>query len=876
MALMMPTNMWAALAVGDWFKADGMEFKVISLSPNEVQVGIGTRCAIDKQTEGVVSIPSLVKDSDGNSYSVTSIGNYAFEDCINVTEITIPEGVISIGMAFWRCSNLKSINIPRSTTSISTSAFQSSPLSEVHISDVAAFCQINFGGGGSNPLSIPGAHLFVNGKETTDLIIPEGVTSICKHAFWKCNSLTSVTIPNGVSIGMYAFYQCEGLTSVTCASSIHGERVFSQCPNLTTVTLLDSVKEIGEYIFLECDALTSVYVDLKSWCSINANGNVGDFYDKLYFDNIKATEIVDLVIPEGITKLSNGVFRGMANLKSVTFPSSMTDFSTSNFYDCNALSAINIQDLNVWLNTTDFSFGTNPLKKAKHLFVKGKEVKDLVIPEGISAINDYVFYGCEGLTSVTIPQSVTSIGTSAFEGCTGLTAVHLSDIAAWCRIPFRKNDNGDNPLKKAGHLFMNGNEVTELVIPEGVTSISYGAFSGCKFNSISIPSSLTSISEYAFQGANTVYIKDLAAWCKIKLEGSSGNPMNNCEHLFINGEEVTDLVIPDGVASISDYAFYGCKPLTSVNTGNTVKEIGSRSFVACDNLKNVTLGSSVTNIGERAFYHCKELKEVYSYIEEPFDITDPYMFTVYDSDKKDFYWPDRTLYVPIGTKALYEATDGWKVFKTIVEMGTTELEPIEAETTVNTNNLAGQSLSDNVVDDVYYNVGDGGYDASDGSIVIGETTNMSQITDATPGSSDIANNFTGLILKVAAGKGTIKVNVKTTGNAQLVVQIGNQTPMIATKTEQGDVIVSYDVTKDTYVYIYAIVGSSSARSLRAAPADAVKIYSITVTPGATVISTIQSSQPAVDSYYTLDGRKVQGRPAKKGVYVVNGRKVVIK
>ena len=307
-----------------------------------------------------------------------------------------------------------------------------------------------------------------------------------------------------------------------------------------------------------------------------------------------------------------------------------------------------------------------------------------------------------------------------------------------------------------------------------------------------------------------------------------------------------------------------------------MKEIGSRSFVACDNLKNVTLGSSVTNIGERAFYHCKELKEVYSYIEEPFDITDPYMFTVYDSDKKDFYWPDRTLYVPIGTKALYEATDGWKVFKTIVEMGTTELEPIEAETTVNTNNLAGQSLSDNVVDDVYYNVGDGGYDASDGSIVIGETTNMSQITDATPGSSDIANNFTGLILKVAAGKGTIKVNVKTTGNAQLVVQIGNQTPMIATKTEQGDVIVSYDVTKDTYVYIYAIVGSSSARSLRAAPADAVKIYSITVTPGATVISTIQSSQPAVDSYYTLDGRKVQGRPAKKGVYVVNGRKVVIK
>ena len=190
--------------------------------------------------------------------------------------------------------------------------------------------------------------------------------------------------------------------------------------------------------------------------------------------------------------------------------------------------------------------------------------------------------------------------------------------------------------------------------------------------------------------------------------------------------------------------------------------------------------------------------------------------------------------------------------------------------------MGNGNLSDNVVNDVYYNVGSEGYDASDKSVVISQTTNMGQITDATPGSSEVKENFNGLILKVAAGKGTITVNVKTTGNAQLVVQVGNQTPMIASKTEQGDVVVSYDVAEDTYVYIYAIIGSSAAPAHRAAPADAVKIYSIKVTPGATGIDTIKDSRSSVDDYYTLDGRKLQGQPTKKGVYIVNGKKVVVK
>ena len=213
---------------------------------------------------------------------------------------------------------------------------------------------------------------------------------------------------------------------------------------------------------------------------------------------------------------------------------------------------------------------------------------------------------------------------------------------------------------------------------------------------------------------------------------------------------------------------------------------------------------------------------------------------------------------------------------TVTAKSLPEIEPIEAEMELKTEELSGQDLSDNVVNDVYYNIGENGYDATDQSIVISQTTNMAQIADKEPGSADVKENFSGMILKVGKGKGLITVNVKTTGNAQLVVQVGNGTPMIASKTEQGDVVVGYDVAEDTYVYIYAIIGSSAARATRAASADTVRIYGITVTPGVTGITAIEHSPSATDRYYTLDGRRMEGIPTKKGLYIVNGRKVITK
>ena len=151
---------------------------------------------------------------------------------------------------------------------------------------------------------------------------------------------------------------------------------------------------------------------------------------------------------------------------------------------------------------------------------------------------------------------------------------------------------------------------------------------------------------------------------------------------------------------------------------------------------------------------------------------------------------------------------------------------------------------------------------------------MGQITNAVPGSDDVKNNFTGIILKVAAGKGTITVNVKTIGNAQLVVQVGNATPMIASKTEQGDVVVSYDVAEDTYVYIYAIIGSSASPSMRASSTDEVRIYGFTVSPGASGVKAVWANEDSKAQIFSLDGKPLN--ELQKGVNIARMSKTHIR
>ena len=228
-----------------------------------------------------------------------------------------------------------------------------------------------------------------------------------------------------------------------------------------------------------------------------------------------------------------------------------------------------------------------------------------------------------------IPDSVTSIGNSAFSYCDSLTSVYITDVAKWCGISF-----GSNPLYYAHDLYLNGELVTELTIPDSVTSIGSYAFSGCtSLTSVIIPDSVTSIGSSAFSGCDSltsvvipdsvtsigdsafyyctsltsVYISDIAAWYNISFGNSYSNPLCN---LYLNGELVTELVIPDSVTKIGSYAFSGCDSLTSVTIPDSVETLGEYAFAYCSELSELTLGNSIKLIGDSAFEMCDSLTSV--------------------------------------------------------------------------------------------------------------------------------------------------------------------------------------------------------------------------------------------------------------------------
>ena len=233
-----------------------------------------------------IEIPTSVTYNDVK-YSVTTIGEYAFKDCIEMTSVTIPNSVTSIGRnafsgcsgltsvaignsvtsignyAFYGCSGLTSVTIPNSMIYIGIEAFKNcNALTSVHISDLKVWCEIEFSDYYSNPLYYA-HHLYMNGEEIKDLIIPNSVNSVKTYAFSDYSDLTSVTIPNSVtSIGSNAFSGCSGLTSVTIGNNVTsiGWSAFKDCSALTSVTIPNSVTSIGNEAFSGCTGLTTITI----------------------------------------------------------------------------------------------------------------------------------------------------------------------------------------------------------------------------------------------------------------------------------------------------------------------------------------------------------------------------------------------------------------------------------------------------------------------------------------------------------------------------------------------------------------------------------------------------------------------------------------
>ena len=585
--------------------------------------------------------------------SVTSIGEYAFSGCSSLTSATIGESVKSIGeAAFSGCSSLTSLTIPNSVNSIKDYAFSGcSSMTSVTLTanSVKEFCY-----GTGNSLLLKGGlscdrKIQIDGTDVVEITIPNSVTRIRDNAFYNCSSLTSVTIGNGVtSIGYKTFYDCSSLTSVTIGESVTsiGDYAFYNCSSLTSVTIGESVKSIGGRAFYNCSSLikTNYTGDIAGWCNIgfdDSSANPMCYSHNFYIND---QEIKDLVIPNSVDSIHDYAFYGCSSLTSVTIGESVKSIGQSAFAycssltsstigesvtsigmyafnKCSSLTSVNISEsvtsIGDWAffdcsSLTSVTIPNSVTSIGWKTFEGCSSLTSLTIPNSVKSIEDYAFSGCSSLTSVTIGESVTSIGDNAFEDCSSLTSVTInSDTIVSKDYEWVEVDDYGYPIGfNIGDIF--GSQVTEYIIGESVTRIGTFAFGRCsKLTSVVIPNSVTSIGEFAFYGCSsltkTYYTGDIAGWCNILFVDSRANPLWYSHNFYINDQKIKDLVIPNNVTSIRDYAFVGYASLTSVTIGESVTSIGQSAFAYCSSLTSSTIGESVTSIGMYAFNKCSSL-----------------------------------------------------------------------------------------------------------------------------------------------------------------------------------------------------------------------------------------------------------------------------
>ena len=346
------------------------------------------------------------------------------------------------------------------------------------------------------------------------------------------------------------------------------------------------------------------------------------FYEyKSYSGNVQIpSQITYLGNVYRVTSIGKDAFRNCSDLITISIGESIEKIEDDAFWGCQALTKVNATSLNSWLKIDFSNRLSNPLTNAHHFFIGGIEVVDLVIPQNIKEIKNEAFCNGSSIKSVTFHNSLTSIGYYAFEGCTGLTTIKLpQSVIALHGGAFSKCTNlvsvnipnGTNTIE--GRTFYGCSKLSSITIPESVEHIGNYAFSGCSsLTGIRIPNSVKEIEGSAFWGCGFKYVDigSLESWCKIKFQDADSTPLESAHKLLINGEEKNNIVIPDGITKINNYAFRGCENLKSITIPNSVTEIGALSFCDCLGLSYIVIPNSVKIIDYRAFWGCTGLSSI--------------------------------------------------------------------------------------------------------------------------------------------------------------------------------------------------------------------------------------------------------------------------
>ena len=721
-----------------------------------------------------------------------------------------------------------------------------------------------------------GDYAFEGCTGLTSIDIPDGVTSIGIAAFNNCKGLTSVTIPNSVtSIGNNAFNNCKGLTSIDIPNSVTiiGEGAFSWS-NLTSVTIGNGVTSIGVFAFSGCSNLTSVTI-----------GNGVTSIGGSAFDG--CTSLTSIDIPNSVTSIGGWAFNGCSSLTSITVNSENSKYDSRN--NCNAIIEKSTNTLiagckNTIIPTSVTSIGLGAFSGCSSL-------TSIDIPNSVTSIGDYAFRDCKGLTSVTIGNSVTSIGRCAFYGCSGLTSIDIS-----------------NSVTSIGkYAFYECSSLTSVTIGSGVTSIGENAFNGCSsLTSIDIPNSVTSIGGSALANCEALEVVTCRA---------TSVPSTNTNAFDGSYVEHATLIVPDeaytAYSTTSPWSNFGTilkLSETSVITASSyTREYGDANptfeytcavtlngepIITCAADETSAPGTypitisqgTVTNTGlvfvdgTLTVTKAPLTISANSYTIHEGDAL-PTFEAVYEGLKNN---ESESVVNPViscsatdsNTPGTYPITvtassDNYDI---TTVAGTLTILPAKMSITIGAPGVgtycSPYDLDFSTVNDFKAYIATG-YNSATGNVIV------QAVKDVPAG--------TGLFLKGTPGTYDVPCGESTSYYVNMLVGVteattisatdGNMTNFLLSATDSSDacfrpISSTYNLKANrAYLQIPTSMVSSSAGA---------NSVGIEFEEGVTGIDNSLSDMDTDAHWFTLDGRKLNGKPTQKGIYVVNGRKVVVK
>lgn len=656
------------------------DFSNISNLPNDVFYQCGKLekvifssklTAVDKYSfNGCYSLQSA-----GDLSNVKSVGDYSFGGCeileFNPTDFS---QITSVGRgSFAACTKLESIDLSNAT--IKSQNKESSAFAGCTSLKTVTFPK--------TATEIP-AYIFNGCINLETVVFNEAtkITFIGNSAFGNCHKLK--TFPNisaVTSIGSGAFTQCYSLEierlTIPDVTTFLGAQAFMGCPGIRHISIGNGITEIRQRTFA------------------NKTGTGNEVAAEEY-------NLETIAFGNNIKAIQEGAFEYCTKIKEVTLPQSVETFGNYIFNGCKSLTFADLSETQI-KKMPKYAFSGTPFnaifqsqksqqgREFGYSRIRESENKNtLILPPTIEIIEDYAFSKCINLQEVSLDSSITEIGSKCFEGCDNITSFtieksKIKEIKDYAFSGMSKLTTFKIPstVERIGRwAFSDCRSLTSINIPNSVVSIGSDAFRYCSgLTSVTIPNSVKSIGNSAFSGCDgltAVHISNLESWCNIVFANGSGNPLDYAKHLYLNGEEITELTIPGNIKSIGDYQFYNCVGMTSIIMHDSIKTIGEGAFSDCDGLTEINLPDSLTIIGEDAFSSCNNLrtislpKNITSIGKDAFawnyDIESVYSFaeTPVACEENIFTsstYNDATLYIPHGTEVAYSQTSPWNKFK---------------------------------------------------------------------------------------------------------------------------------------------------------------------------------------------------------------------